>query len=117
MELIKTHFGYRLTIGGHDIFLTLSDLEELAQTVQTYITPQEEDIEEVKVNTKFLLAFQPGERKTVRVAKDKIRSMYTAVHAFNAKYPERKVLCKVKKRKNCDEFPSQTRDYVIHRFT
>ena len=118
MELVKTKYGYRLTIGGHDMFLTLSDLEELGRLLGLHGVAQGQSAielpEEVAyVDKGFLLGIGKGERRIVRVPIDKIRAMYSSIHSFNDRYG-RQIISKVRKHKGRDELP-QVKEYILER--
>ena len=119
MDILNARFGYKLQIGGHDMFMTEYDLQQLARLLQERgFTPKEEpraELEETTepVNAQMLRGMNRGDKKLVRVPLEKVRTMYTQVHAFNQSYG-RHITCKIRKRYDGND--AESKSYVLERF-
>ena len=119
MELTKQKYGYRLTIGSHNILLMENDLQELAQLLGLHgiavVEPGQIELpEELEyLDKSYLRDIGVGEHRKIRVAADKVRSMYSTVYAFNQAYG-RKVACKAAKSID-GSYDRQHPTYIISR--
>lgn len=119
MELTKQKYGYRLTIGSHNILLMENDLHELAQLLGLHGIADVKDgnielPEELEyLDKSYLRDIGVGEHRKIRVPVDRVRSMYSTVYAFNKSYG-RNLGCKVAK--NIDgSYDRQHPTYIISR--
>lgn len=118
MDLVKLKYGYRLTIGGHDMLLTKKDLTCLASLIclgespSTMVCNISKDV--VYVNQDFLLGIGIGETREIYIPLDKISQMHTAVFKFNKRFG-RYISCKLFQKKAPEDY-SQSRLYVLKRY-
>ena len=73
MELTRQKYGYRLQIGGHDIFLTERSIAELQQLIggtrpvsDEYRWLTYDDLDQVTANNPLTLLLAPGQVQYVR---------------------------------------------------
>lgn len=123
MELLKARHGFRLQIGGHEMFMTEYDLRQLAQLLDEQgfkpagadarRTANDAEETTAPVYVQMLKDIERGERKFVRVPLEKVQTMYWQVHTFNRSYG-RHITCKVRKRR--DGTDAESKSYVLERF-
>lgn len=133
MELVAQKHGYRLTIGAHDVFLRLEDIEELRRKAERAVLsaganrqgvmkerPVAADVEPgtvcvAHVSKMLLETMTPGQELRVLVPIDSIRSMFSTITQYSGK-SGRRFKARVSYRKNYwDDVPYESRVYVITR--